>query len=536
MERLELETITTMLINAWRGDVLEDSKLWHICRTLDELLRPLLPADTIRLARTRRAPKKCRMHVINALSQLIKHDPTAERLAKSLINPLQPTSNPTSIKLPSISIQGNNNQISVGPHLGAITQINNLSADARSKYQAVDTTRQDDSAPLLFKLALLQRGDKIEARAIQTPSLGQPCVTINAPYIQEELDAVLVVISDIVTGGQSLTDHQSEILRRHNLINNQRNTPRLLEQIGRHLYQQLFVDDLQVAFQSALNLARRDRKPLHLWLYMDEGSVMLARYPWELLHDGRRPLLASNAVELKRYITYPEAPTSPQLEPPLSLLYIAPRPVNLSPLASTTGHNRIPERLRELERSDVLRITELPTPTYSDLVDYLHHNDVQIFHFDGHGSFGRRCLCHINPPHIKICPSCNTNLADIPLEGYLAFEDNTGEAHLVPSSTLGAILYNRSIQLAILLACSSGVVHGNTLFTGIGPTLVQAGVPAVIATQSTISNEAAYLFTETFYQTLTRQKSIDTALHNGRQKLLLSHEWFIPVLYLHNED
>lgn len=259
---------------------------------------------------------------------------------------------------------------------------------------------------------------------------------------------------------------------------------------------------------------------------------MLARYPWELLHDGRRPLLASKAIELTRSIMYPESPLLLSLELPLRLLYVAPRPANLPPLPRAVDHSRVPEHLRALERSGVLDVTELARPTYNDLVDHVQRNRVQILHFDGHGSFGRRCRCRIHAPHCDVCPTCGANLVDIPPEGYLAFEDRTHDTHLVPSSILGTILHSCSIQMAVLLACSSGVVHGDTLFTGVGPALVQAGVPAVVATQSTISTDAANVFAETFYQSLVRREPVAMAVNQGRQQILLNHEWFIPILYL----
>jgi len=531
VEHSELEPIVTMLIDSWRGDVQRDPARWNACRKLDELLRSFLSPDFVR--RARRAPKKYRVEVRDALGQLITQDPAAERLAKILLGDLQPVPHAPSVVLPSIAIHGSNNQISVGPHLGTVTQIMNPPSGDQRQQKAADAVVQDEPNQLLFKLMLLQRGDDvIEVRAIQTPSQGQPHATIQAPYMLEELDAVLVMIDDSVTGRQSSTEYQREILRRHNLLSSPQQHRRMLERIGHHLYERLFVGDVRSAFQSALNLAHQQGHSLRLQLCMDEDSVMLARFPWELLHDGRRPLLASKAIELTRSIAYSESPMPLNLELPLRLLYVGPRPTNLPPLPRVTDHSRVPEYLRALERSGVLCVTELARPTYTDLVDHVQHNRVQILHFDGHGSFGRRCRCRVHAPHCDVCPTCGANLVDIPPEGYLAFEDRTYDTHLVPSSTLGTILYSCSIQVGVLLACSSGVVHGDTLFTGVGPALVQAGVPAVIATQSTISSDAANVFAETFYQSLTRREPIAMAVNHGRQQLLLHQEWFIPVLYL----
>jgi hypothetical protein len=240
-----------------------------------------------------------------------------------------------------------------------MTQIINPPADYQRQQPAADAAVQDDPNRLLFKLMLLQRGDDvIEVRAIQTPLGSQPHATIRVPFLLEELDAVLVALNDIVTGSQSLTDTQSEVLRQHCLLSESRLHARTLERIGQYLYKHLFVDDVQAAFQAAIGLARQQGRALGLQLFMDEDSVMLARYPWELLHDGRRSLLASNAVELRRHIAYPEATRQLHLDPPLNVLYVAPRPINLPPLSLATGQGRVPEQLRALERIGLAKITE----------------------------------------------------------------------------------------------------------------------------------------------------------------------------------
>src|SRR5206468_4560102 len=100
MERGELEPIVTMLIDSWHGDVQRDPARWNACRKLDELLRSFLSADTVRHAR--RAPKKYRVEVRDALGQLITQDMTAERLAKTLLGTLPPASHAPSVVLPSI--------------------------------------------------------------------------------------------------------------------------------------------------------------------------------------------------------------------------------------------------------------------------------------------------------------------------------------------------------------------------------------------------------------------------------------------------
>ena len=88
----------------------------------------------------------------------------------------------------------------------------------------------------------------------------------------------------------------------------------------------------------------------------------------------------------------------------------------------------------------------------------------------------------------------------------------------------------------MLFRSQSGTVRGNSLFNGLGPTLIQAGVPAVVATQLPISPEAAREFAKGFYHALAHYKSLATAVNAGRRRLFNTNEWFIPVLYLRSQD
>ena len=87
----------------------------------------------------------------------------------------------------------------------------------------------------------------------------------------------------------------------------------------------------------------------------------------------------------------------------------------------------------------------------------------------------------------------------------------------------------------MLQACSGGVVHGESLFGGLGPALVQAGVPAVLASQLPISTTGATAFTRGFYRSLARYEAVPAAVNAGRRRMN-DREWFIPVLYLRSAD
>ena len=77
-------------------------------------------------------------------------------------------------------------------------------------------------------------------------------------------------------------------------------------------------------------------------------------------------------------------------------------------------------------------------------------------------------------------------------------------------------------------------------FAGVATTLVQLGVPAVVAMQFEISDEAAILFAEELYTNLIgRQDPIDAAVAEARKAIYIelgTVEWATPVLFMGDVD
>ena len=74
-------------------------------------------------------------------------------------------------------------------------------------------------------------------------------------------------------------------------------------------------------------------------------------------------------------------------------------------------------------------------------------------------------------------------------------------------------------------------------FAGIGPALVQKGVPAVVAMQYPfVQAETARIFSERFYGSLANGLPIDVAVNQARQflsgQMLPDRDWSTPVLYM----
>lgn len=380
-----------------------------------------------------------------------------------------------------------------------------------------------------------QNNTQYSVNVLKSPK-GETSGSCKLPYASEQLVTVLKTLQTTQYHEQDYTPIQRDELLQLGLLDNSRFVPDLHQSIGKTLFNSLFANQkVHTAFQVATTQSRTNKEVVAFQLRFDENATDLAHYPWELIHDGRRALLPSGVIELTRYISYPEATTPLATPTPLRLLYITSRPNDLQELPPGTERQTAQEALQPLEKEGLLHIDDLPGATYASLLDYLDDYKPHILHFDGHGRFHRQChVCHtFYYPHITQCETCNVTLPDP--QGYLAFEKENGAVDWISSEILGH-LFNSSLRLAVLSACHSGTVRGDSLFGGVGPALIQAGVPAVVATQLPISVNAAQEFAKGFYRALARYESLATAVNAGRRRLFNTKEWFIPVLYLRSQD
>lgn len=126
----------------------------------------------------------------------------------------------------------------------------------------------------------------------------------------------------------------------------------------------------------------------------------------------------------------------------------------------------------------------------------------------------------------------------------MLFTDETNQALPLTGVQLGNLLLNTpSVQLAFLNACQTAVqTHSHTLdpFNGVATSLVLAGLPAVVAMQFPITDEAALAFATGFYAHLSIGEPVDQAVTFGREALHLamadSLEWGTPVLLMRVRD
>src|SRR5207237_1428451 len=152
--------------------------------------------------------------------------------------------------------------------------------------------------------------------------------------------------------------------------------------------------------------------------------------------------------------------------------------------------------------------------TWEDLQQAMLEGPWHIFHFIGHGGF--------NP---------DTN------EGVIALEDHAGQSHFLSATQLGLLLTDHHpLRLVVLNSCKVASSSVRDIFSSTAAALVRRGIPAVLANQYVITDQAALELSRVFYTALAAGKPIDTAVGEARKAISLgvtnTVEWGTPVLHM----
>jgi WD40 repeat protein len=284
-----------------------------------------------------------------------------------------------------------------------------------------------------------------------------------------------------------------------------------LTTLGQILFRALFkgsVQEVYVRSQGTLT----EGQGLRITLNIAASEAAVAALPWEFLHDPDHGPLALLDAPIVRYLPHQSKIPILQTALPLKVLLTAaqtPPPVNVA------------RELRVVETAlaglgEFVHVTVEPHLTISKLQRLLRE-EFHVWHFAGHGGFD----------------SDGTT-------GRLAFEDATGDVEYVSAPQLGVLLNRSSVRLIVLDACQSAQLATQPL-RSVAPVLIHAQVPAVIAMQQSITDEAARSFATEFYQALAEGFPIDACVTEGRKAVMSATglgraDWGIPVAYTRAPD
>lgn len=283
--------------------------------------------------------------------------------------------------------------------------------------------------------------------------------------------------------------------------------PEVRTKFGEDLFHALFTSKVLQAWNNSWGrIEAGAAQGLRLCLSIEDAA--LAYLPWELIHDPNRGFLAVAANSaFSRYLRVPEPPLLVH-QKPLRIVVIveSPKPNGLAPI-SEEEQLSLKAGLDSL--GDGVKYLMLQNPSIEEIQNELQ-KDPHVVHFLGHGTSSQ-----------------------------LIFVNKNGETTGVTDEQF-AILFlgRRSLRLVVLNACQSSAAQDGSIFSGIGPALVRAGLPAVVAMQyPTVQLDSAAKFSAAMYRALANGLPIDVAVNEGRNllaagPLLKTRDWSTPVLYL----
>jgi hypothetical protein len=321
---------------------------------------------------------------------------------------------------------------------------------------------------------------------------------------------------------------------------------------GLALFDALFSGDIRLAYEKVTGRAESEaegRVRVRLWI--DKDAAELHALPWERLYHMHRvqkvALATSTLTPFSRYTSLPVAEGKQVTERPIRILVAIANPVNLPgglvPIPVEEEVANLHQALGDLTRRKEVQVALLPGRTglssalRTKLEDggYLIQDGVtsldnivrllpeyHVLHFLGHGHFRRE------GQHGQGTAALHLERTD---GNWIAVEDDD----LVPMLTAAHLMP----RLVFLAACESAkrATEAEHPFIGLGPKLVQAGVPAVIAMQDVVPMPLAQQLTADFYRNLLKHGIVDLALNQARLLLFEQEgcDWAIPVLFLRME-
>jgi hypothetical protein len=334
---------------------------------------------------------------------------------------------------------------------------------------------------------------------------GKPDGTLRLPFDQQELGTQIVALEGALSLSGVTAERRGRTMEAAPVYG-----------LGRALFEALLAGDVLTCYDASKQQAAEQHKGLRLKLRLQAPE--LAALPWEFLFDPRdeQYLGLSLQTPLVRYVEtqHPIAPL--QVTPPLRILGMIASPTDLPPLDVATEKRRLERALRQL--GGLVSLTWLPGQTWEALQEHMLSGPWNVFHFVGHGGFD---------------PAAD--------EGLLALADEAGAQHLLTATQVGHLLADhQTLRLVVLNACEGARGGIRDVFSSTAATLVRRGIPAVLAMQYRISDQAAIQCSERFYSALAHGQPVDAAVAAARIGMSMatheSAEWGTPVLYMQAPD
>ncbi|MEO1764487.1 MAG: cell division protein HetF [Cyanobacteria bacterium J06629_18] len=310
---------------------------------------------------------------------------------------------------------------------------------------------------------------------------------------------------------------------------NARNSVNLVA-LGQQLYNALFQGTLRDSWITAQGIAQNHQQVLRLRLGLKDTK--LARLPWEVMHQGDRPIATGPYIAFSRYQSGMSGTSRlpsrniPQLstEGGIKVLMVIASPadqVRLNLLKQEAIRLQAELERKTGDHLPEIELSVLEQPGREELTQALEQGNYHVLHYSGHSNFG-------------------ANGGEI----YLV-SGRTGLTETLYGDDLAGLLVNNNIQMAVFNSClgtyaATSDAGLDTAQRNLTETLVKRGIKSVLAMSERIPDEVALTLTQLFYRNLSQGYAVDSCVSRMRQGLISaysSHQlyWALPILYLQPE-
>lgn len=354
-------------------------------------------------------------------------------------------------------------------------------------------------------IGLRKRKNQYPVKVILSPA-GQADGILSFPFKDTELQ-------------ERLNDLQAALLRSNNinrrLLSQEEQT---VQRFGQDLFNALFKEDVKIRYEISKQQVSQLGMGLRIKLRISPPN--LANLPWEFMYDANQSefVCLSRSTPITRYLELPQPIMPLTVNLPLRILIMIASPDDSTPLDIEREKYILQKAFKDLEAKGLVTIRLLPSGTWRQLLEASWEDSWHIFHFIGHGGF-------------------NTKQD----EGFIILEDDNGESLPLPANQLASLLADHTTtRLVILNTCEGARGSEYDSFSSSAAILARKGIPAILAMQNEITDEAAIEFTSTFYRALATGMPVDAAVTEARKaihiQLLHRFEWGTPVLHMRSPN
>lgn len=288
------------------------------------------------------------------------------------------------------------------------------------------------------------------------------------------------------------------------------------ERLGAALGDALLGGAVGVAYDAARQACESADRGLRLTMSLT-GAPLLLSLPWELLYRRPRFIASQRHTPLVRQLDAGSIVAPRPITDTVRILGVVSSPSDLAELDVAAERQRVEQAMAPMVQTGLVQLDWLEPATPKGLREALRDNSYDVLHYVGHSSF---------------------TAGD---EGAIYLEAPDGAATEVDNTALALLLADQdTLRLVVLNSCEGARTTLDDPYAGVATTLIQLGVPAVVAMQFEISDAAAIVFAAELYVNLIdRHAPIDVAVSEARKAIYIEVspvEWATPVLFVHDPE